>query len=242
MSEQPEVVLAQDQGIRSRGSGVRKGVEAEFGIHQVEGTLVLTNKRLIFVCTGEREDDLMSESGLDPTGKVRLVFTDVEDVDQVPTGSPNIFIPFEAIRSVKGRGGGFERPTLEVRWDESGTERSTTFSEGMMGRRGRKLEDWAPVIENLKAGRQKLIPIPEAPSKDTLQGKIVQVLSDMQEKGILEIEEAVETQFSLDLEPDEIQSACDTLSDQGLLKKYPDPGGDVFYRKASALGEDDLSS
>ena len=48
--------------------------------------------------------------------------------------------------------------------------------------------------------------------------------------------------FKVDLDPDEVQAVCDKLATQGVIKRYPDSSGDVFYRRASPLGEDDLSS
>ena len=93
----------------------------------------------------------------------------------------------------------------------------------------------------MKAGTQKLVSLPTAPSSDSLGGQIVHVLSDMQEKGIFEIEEAVETEFKVDLDPDVVQAECDRLASQGLLVRSPDSTGDTFYRRASQLGEDNPS-
>jgi hypothetical protein len=224
-----------------RGGGAGKELKAEFGVGTVEGTLILTNKRLIFVCTNEQEDDLPGEDPLVPMGKIRVVYSEVEDLAKIPAGNPNVFVPIGSISSVKGHGTALERPSLEVSWDdESGNHRSV-FAETLMGKRRRNLNDWAPVIENLKAGRQKLTSLPSAPSVDSLEGKIVYVLSDMQEKGLFEIEGAVETQFKVDLDPDDVQAACDKLATQGILIKDPDSGGDAFYRRASPLGEANLS-
>ncbi|MDG7003603.1 MAG: hypothetical protein JRN56_06870, partial [Nitrososphaerota archaeon] len=55
---QPEVILAQEQGTEMRTGGVSKGLEAEFGGGVKEGTLVLTNRRLIFVCTDDKGEEL----------------------------------------------------------------------------------------------------------------------------------------------------------------------------------------
>jgi hypothetical protein len=241
MSEDDEIILAQEQGATIRAGGKGKEVEAEFGVGTKEGTLVLTNKRLIFVCTNEREEDLPGETMMNPMGKIRLVYSDVEDLGEVPTGSPNIFVPLASISSIKGHEAKLGRPSLEVTWsDESGEHRSV-FAETLTGRRRRNLNDWATIIENLKAGKQKLISLPTSPSTDSLEGQIVHVLSDMQEKGVFEIEEAVETEFRVDLDPDEVQAACDKLASLGLLIRYPDSGGDVFYRRVSPLGEDNPS-
>ena len=175
-------------------------------------------------------------------GKIRFVYSEVEDLDQIPEEAPNVFIPIASITSVKGHGGTLERPSLEIQWDEARGSQAIVVTQEIMGGKGKNLKDWAPIIENLRTGKQTLVNIPKAPSVDSLQGKIVRVLSDMQEKGVLEVEEAVAPEFKVDLDPDEVQAACDSLASQGLLKRYPDDSGDIFYRRASPLGEDDLSS
>ncbi len=64
----------------------------------------------------------------------------------------------------------------------------------------------------------------------------------MQEKGVFEIEEETETQFKLDLDPDNVEAACEKLASMGFLDKTPDNSGEVFYRKISPLGDDDPST
>jgi len=231
-----EVILAQEQGAVLSMTGKKKELEADFGFGEVEGTLVLTDQRLIFACTNEKLVEL-------PVGflEADLIFSEVEDIGQIPQKPPNVFIPISSVESVKPHGGRLERPGFEIEWEDGGTRKSFLIVQGEE-RKGKGLKDWVPVIENLKAGRQKLVTLPRPPSQDTLQGKIVKVLSDMQEKGVLEIEEEVEDQFKVELDPDEVQAGCDALASQGIIKRYPDSSGDVFYRRASPLGEDDLSS
>lgn len=217
-------------------TGAKKELEADFGFGEVEGTLVLTDRRLIFVCTDEKMVEL-------PVGyfEANLVFSEVEVLDQIPQKPPNIFIPISSIELVRPHGGRLERPGFELEWEGNGTRRSFLMVQAEE-RPGKGLKDWVPIIENLKAGRQKLVAIPQPPSTDTLGGKIVRVLSDMQEKGVLEVEEEVEDQFKVELDPDEVQAACDVLASQGIIRRHPDSSGDIFYRRASPLGEDDLSS
>ncbi|MDG6988868.1 MAG: hypothetical protein JRN21_06025 [Nitrososphaerota archaeon] len=231
-----EVILAQEQGATLSMTGARKELEADFGFGEVEGTLVLTDRRLIFVCTDEKSVEL-------PVGifEANFVFSEVKGIDQIPQRPPNIFIPIPSIESVRPHGGRLERPGFELDWEDNGTKRSFLIVQAEE-RRGKGLKDWAPIIDNLKAGRQKLVAIPEPPSTATLAGKIVRVLSDMQEKGVLEVEEEVEDQFKVELDPDEVQTTCDMLASQGIVRRHPDPSGDIFYRRASPLGEDDLSS
>jgi hypothetical protein len=217
-------------------TGKKKELEADFGFGEVEGTLVLTDRRLIFACTDEKLVEL-------PVGLFDgdFIFSEVESLEQIPQKPPNAFIPISSIGSIKPHGGRLERPGIELEWEDGKKERSVLVVQ-REERKGKGLRDWAPVIENLRAGRQKLVAIPQPPSVDTLGGRIVRVLSDMQEKGVLDIEEEVEDQFKVDLDPDEVQAACDALASQGIIKRYPDSSGDIFYRRASPLGEDDLSS
>jgi hypothetical protein len=230
-----EAILAQEQGAVLSMTG-KKELEADFGFGEVEGTLVLTDRRVIFVCTDEKLVEL-------PVGFMEgdFIFSEVESIDQISQKPPNVFILISSVESVKPHGGRLERPGIELEWEDGKVKRSVLVVQGEE-RKGKGLRDWAPVIENLKAGKLKLVAIPQPPSPDTLGGKIIRVLSDMQEKGLFEIEEEVEDQFKVDLDPDEVQAACDALASQGIIKRYPDSSGDIFYRRASPLGEDDLSS
>jgi hypothetical protein len=205
----------------------------------LEGTLLLTNRRLIFVCTHEKEDDLKTM----PFGKMPLVYSDVGDLASIPVRGDNLFVEISSISSVKGHTGHVTKPSLEVKWQEGAKQKGRVFIELLSGRsRRRNLNDWARVIERLKTGDQKIIQLPKPPATDTLDGKIYRVLADMQRKGVFEVEEEVEKQFSSKPDPDEVQAACDRLSNNGLLKKIPDPSGDTYYQKRSPLAEDELDS
>ena len=226
-------MLAQEQGVLMRESGLKK--EMEGGFAELEGTLVLTDRQLIFVTTDEREEKFFG---------FHLVYSDVEDLNSIPRGPANTFITLGSISSVAGHGskGGLERPSLEVKWNEGGKEQGRVFVETLAGRsRRRNLNDWAPVIQRLKGGEQKLISIPKVPGVESLQGKVMLILADMQSKGLLTIENEVETAFKIKLDPDEVQTACDALVSQGLVKLEPSLKDDPFYRKASPLGDDDLA-
>jgi len=220
-----------------RSGGKSKEFEAEFGAGTLEGTLILTSRRLIFVCTDERGEELP----VGYYGEHLLLYSEVEDLESIPSKSPNVFIPF-ATASVKGHKGELGRPSLEVGWEDQSGKRDLVFTETLTGRRKRNLNDWAAVIEGIKSGNLKLTALPGLPSTDSLEGKVMHVMADMQEKGLLEIEESVEDEYKIELDPDEVQAACDRLASQHLLIRSPDSSGDVFYRRASPLGEDDFSS
>jgi len=224
-----ETMLAQEQGVRMRKSGEREELKGGLG-GELEGTLVLTNLRLIFVSTNESQDNVKL---------MRLVFSDVKDLGSIPKTGGNLFIPLSSITSVKGHFGRLERPSLEVKWQD--VEQGRVFVERLSGRgRRRNLNDWASVIERLKAGSQKFIQLPKVPLADTLDGKIMLILADMQRKGVFEIEQEVKDQFKTRLDPDDVQGACKRLAQSGLLEEIADPSGDAYYRKRSPLGDEAL--
>lgn len=224
-----------------RGLGAKKELEAEFGVGEREGTLVLTTARLIFVCTDEKRNDIhVGYAPFSPT--IHLLFSDVDDLDEIPQNQRNVSILISSITSAVGHSGEITRPKLEVRWTAETEEKGAEFTAVLTGRRKKNLSDWAAIIQRQKKGNLSLVTVPKAPPIDTLEGKIVRVLSDMQEKGMFTIEEDVEAKFEVDLGSDEVQEACEKLAKDGALDRFPDSSGDVFYRRRSPLGDDDLSS
>ena len=189
-----ESFLAQEQGAIMRMAGERKELEAEFGIGEKQGTLVLTNKRLIFVCTHDIREDVV----LSPFMGLKLLYSEVGEVmKKVEKAPPNLFISLEDIITVKGRKGGLEgRPSLEVEWNDHGSKRNYVFTE--VSHRAQNLNDWTQIVENLKSGKQKLVALPAVPPIDTLEGKIMHVLADLQEKGVLTIEGSIRETFNVD--------------------------------------------
>jgi hypothetical protein len=217
-----ESILAQEQAVTMRGLGVKKELEAEVGVGEKEGTLVLTNKRLIFVCTDEKEEDVhLGYTPLTPTA--HLLFSDVEDLGEIPQDPRNTFISISSVTSAIGHKGGLAKPKLEVRWTAKTQEMGAEFTELLTGKRKKNLNDLAAVIQKLKSGGLTLIAVPKAPPIDTLEGKVVHVLSDMQEKGVFSIKAEIEEKFKIDVDPDEIQGACEGLAKDGALDRFPDP-------------------
>lgn len=230
-----EILLAQEQSVECK-SGSEK---------QIQGTLLLTNKRLLFVSagTGSAEQDfyrvrlLLTPIQLSPA---HIRFADVDDLSSIPRNPSNISIPLQKIEFEKGHEAIFSRAKLQVKWlDETNKERIAQFSADLSSS-GRKkgLNDWAKVIEELKSGKTKIQIPKNLPNTDSLEGKILYVMCDLQQKGLFEIESETESKFKVDLDPDEVERACQNLVSQGLLEKKKDS----FYRMPSPLGEDDLSS
>jgi len=236
----PEVMLAQEQAVIRRGPGIRKGVEAAFGMGgETEGTLVLTDRRLVYVHGNEKEESLR----IGGFSAKRLFFSDVESLDSMPMDSASLEIQISAIAKVAGHRGEAIAPKLEVTWTEGGVTRATEFVQQISGAsRRRNLNDWARVIDKLRAKQLEIAPLPPAPGGDTLEGRILGVLGDMQEKGLLTIENEVEERYKVDLDPDAVEGACEKLVAAGLLVKGDARYEDVYYRKASPLGADDLSA
>jgi hypothetical protein len=241
MSDKPsrEVMLAQEQAVIRRGPGLRKGVEAAFGAGgESEGTLVLTDQRLVYVHGQEKEEDLR----VGAWSAKRLYFSDVEDIDSMPLDSESLEIPLSSVVKVTGHRVETMAPKLVVDWTDGKGKQSTEFVQQITGGSRRKnLSDWAKVIEMLKSNQLKIKPLAAAPSTDTLEGKVLAALGDMQEKGPLVIEEEVEESYKLDLDPDEVEAACNRLVAAGLARKTAPPGEDPYYSKVSPLGDYDLS-
>jgi len=233
-------MLAQEQAVIRRGPGIRKEIEAAFGMGgETEGTLLLTDRRLVYVHGNEKEESVR----IGGFSAKRLYFSDVESLVSMPLDSESVEIPISKIVKVAGHHGEAIAPKLEVNWtDEGGAARTTEFVQQISGAsRRRNLNDWATVIEKLKAKQLKITPLPPAPSGDTLEARIMVVLGDMQEKGLMTIEGEVEERYKVDLDPDDVEAACDRLIAEGLILKPVPRYEDVYYRKASPLGADDLS-
>ncbi len=215
-----EIILAQEQGVLHK-SGIGR---------ESQGSLVLTNKRVLFV--GANTEEVFAQ-GLD-----RIRYADVEDLDSIGQSSSNISIPLETIVEAKGSKGVMTNPNLKLKYNLGSSEESAEFVQTAIGGRKKNLNDWAKVIDDLKGGKI-VIKIPTSlPEKDSLEGRIIESLSDLQEKGIFEIEEEIETKYKLDLDPDKVEQACGNLVSKGILERK----GSEFYRLPSPLGMDDLSS
>ena len=230
------MILAQEQDVQ-----VKDDVPGK--MKNLVGSLLLTDKRLYFV-EANREEDLNISVGGVAKRSATLRYADVEDLGEVSSNPNNLVIPFGSIVSVSGSEGILHPPELKVRWkDPNSGERHVVFTEELIGGRKKDLKDWARTIKGIKDGSITIQrPSAPAPPADSLEGRILHVLGDMQEKGPFEIEQETESQFNVDLDPDEVESSCEKLVVMGFVDRDPDSSGEVFYRKRSPLGEDDLSS
>jgi hypothetical protein len=235
-----EIPLAEEQAVVNREVGVTKEVETVLGFGAAtEGTLVLTNRRLIYARSTEKKETLRTSE----FGRRTFQFSDVEDLNAIAADPANFTIQIESIVSVKGHRGEGLSHRLEVRWQERENTKVTEFVEQLTGPSRRKnLDDWAPVIDRLKRGEQKIERLPPLPSLESLEGKTLRILGDMEEKGIFAIEEQTEEEFKIQLDSDEVEEACERLVAQGLVSKRVADAGGSWYRKRSPLGDDDLSN
>lgn len=249
-----ERLLAQEQSVINKTTQLHSKAD-------LEGTLILTSKRVIFVSadqsTGRSASDFKTEAvdervaqetaslGMRMLGGVlRVSYADVEDLSKIPNNPKNLFIPIPSITSISGHKGIIGRPNLKLSWkNSSGQVENSEFQEILTeGSRKKDLSDWARVIEKLKDGSLTLQNPTQLPQNDSVEGRIFSVMGDMQTKGDLQIEQVTEERFGIELEPEEVQTACEKLVSMGLLDQIPDASGDTFYKKRSPLGEDDLSS
>lgn len=236
LSDKREIILAQEQSVVHKMGFMR----------EAQGTLILTNKRLIFVAANQEIDFRVSYPVFTPASMEHFRFADVEDLDHIPEMPENFSITIDEIEIDKGEEHFFENPHLKIRWLDNGSEKKAEFiADSSLTGRKIDLKDWTKVIDSLKNGTIKItFPTTSPPSKDTLEGKVLYILGDMQDKGLLEIEQQTEEYFKVELEPDEVEAACRKLVSMGFLDRVESTSGDSFYRKRSPLGkdEDDLSS
>lgn len=149
-----------------------------------------------------------------------------------------------------GRGGITAHPSLEIHLAET----SVLFHEETTGKRNQNLNDWADIIMRLKSGEfaQRIATEIERrmsePPGETLAGKVLYILGDLQTKGVFEIWSELKARFEgydleFDLDSDKIEIACEDLFEHNWTAKITEGNMPPAYRKKPPLGEGfDLSS
>jgi hypothetical protein len=236
LSESHELILAQEQDVQVKEMEPSK-------LKDLVGSLILTDQRLLFVEANE-EHVYYIGSGILSKRSATFRYANIDDLAEIASNPNNFTISLNVISTAVGSEGILHPPELKVTWKTSdGSNARAVFKQELLTRRKKDLKDWAKVILGLKSGAIK-IQRPNAipPSIESLDGKILHVLGDMQEKGLFEIEEETERQFKQDLDPDSVEESCNRLVSQGFADKEVDSSGEPFFRKRSPLGEDNLSS
>lgn len=237
-----ELILAQEQAVVCRHTGIADELKTALDVSgkETEGTLVLTNFRLIYVHGGETREDV-------PVGilsRKPTYFADVDALESIQEDAANLSLELTWVTKVTGHRRFGMDPKLVVSWRTgSGGARTSEFIQQLTGgSRKKNLNDWAPVIDRLRAGTQKVTPLPHAPDESTLEGRILRTLGDMQEKGEMTIETEVEKRYQVELEPEQVEEACQKLKEQGLIAVTTPKDEEPFYQKVSPLGEDSLDA
>jgi hypothetical protein len=122
-----EVILAEEQSVVSK---TERSTE-------VQGTLALTNSRLVFAVAQEEED--VAEYGARLGSHPTLRFSDINDLNSVAPNPVNLSIPLSSIISVTGHKGEIGLPNLKVRWrDDLWGTKNAEFSQQVISRERKK--------------------------------------------------------------------------------------------------------
>jgi hypothetical protein len=182
-----------------------------------EGSLILTNRRLVFA-----------------KGKVNLAN---EEVPQILRGRDLFAIPLEQIANVSGNRG-ILRPSLNVSWRNQPGDQSTTKTEFLQNYRPKNLEEarngineWVPLIE-----RAAVSDVEDSPTEtqsatvdeNELKSRVLEELGDMQWKGFFQISKELREKYDMSVDPDQLEKVCHGLVEDKLIEQ--DKHGE-FFRK-----------
>jgi hypothetical protein len=202
------MVRSQDNVIRKTGKTVQ------------EGTLLLTNRRLVFA-TGNSVQE-----------------SDVKKILQ----DRNVFaIPLDQIANVSGNRG-LLRPSLNVMWHDPPGDPSLTKTEFLQKYRPANIDDlrnaineWGPLIERAATSDigeevQSEKPKIEVPKidDDQLKSRVLEELGDKQWKGFFQIERDLDEKYGTSTDPDALESCLTKLVKEKLLEQ--DKHGEFFRR------------
>src|SRR5208283_3593871 len=113
------------------------------------------------------------------------------------SSSDNLSIELGSISKATGSKGRIVRhPTLILDFVtktdmNSKQTRTVTFLQEMTGKRKKNLNDWAEIISKVKSGefadriKNEITKMKGQPSLETLEGKVLYILGDLQSKGVV---------------------------------------------------------
>ena len=188
-----------------------------------EGSLYLTNRRLLFV----------SEAGADSRPSKN-------QLSRSSSSAARISIPLDSIDNALGKRG-IVRPGLVVDWHDPGSPESPLRTEfiqrvrtARFGEIGVDINDWAESIveaKNPELAEKRKESLSQNVDPTALKNQIIEDLADNQWRGIIQITSEIEGKYDLNLDPDAVEEICKSLVGEKLLEQ--DKYG-MFFRKVSA--------
>jgi len=194
----------------------------------LEGTLFLTDRRLVFVAGQELEEG--------------------EDIQKMLDEADAISIPLDQVVTVTGNRG-ILRQSLNVVWHNPPDSPSTTRTEFLQKNRPRNvaeaknaINEWVPQIEEaavseVKTEQEEMVR--SSPKWDQLDSKVLQALGDMKWKGFFQLERELEEAHGGSLDPDDLEASCKRLVKGKLIEQ--DKYG-AFFKKLQTESDSDSTS
>lgn len=183
----------------------------------LEGTLFLTDRRLVFVAGQELDEG--------------------EDIQKMLDEADALSIPLDQVVTASGNRG-ILRQSLNIVWHNPPDSPSTTKTEFLQKNRPRNvaeaknaISEWVPQIEEtavseVKTEQEEMVR--SSPSWDQLDSKVLQALGDMKWKGFFQLERELEETYGASLDPDDLETSCKRLVKGKLIEQ--DKYG-AFFKK-----------
>jgi hypothetical protein len=185
----------------------------------VQGTLVLTNKRLALVNSSEIDNKSVGFASVDRA-----------------LGKSQFNIPFETIDSVSGQKG-ILRTTLVVIWRDPSANSSTTRTEFIQRYRSPSpsssqmaINEWIPLIEREALGESGQDSFGSTDLTE-LEARVVEAIGDANWIGFFQLERELEGKYEKSIDPDDLDSVLAKLVRDKVLEQ--DKVGE-FYKKPSS--------
>ncbi len=212
----------QDQRVLKKA----EGVICKSSLVILEGTLSLTDNRLIFDLGDEPIDSKMD---------------DAEEINESKNEENKgddyrLSIPLESIISVRGKKG-IVRPSLFVVWRKSPTDQKffTEFiQKSKADRKEDNINEWQFAIEEASESKNSTLQQRNLSQynfyNSSLEAKILAILDDSEWTGTFQIKSELEKRYDEDWGIEEIDSSCKKLIVQRLIEQ--EENGD-FFRKST---------
>lgn len=201
-----------------------EGVICKSSLVILEGTLSLTDIRLIFDVGDESVD-----SKMDNAEEI-----DGSEDEENKGDDYKLSIPLESLISVRGKKG-MLRPSLFVDWRKSPTDQES-FTEFIQKNKADQKEEnineWQIAIEEASTSKISILRQKNLAQynsfNNSLEAKILAILDDSEWTGVFQIKSELENRFNENWDVEEIDSSCKKLIEQRLVEQE---GNGDFYRK-----------